>query len=206
MTELGAIPAARPAVLVIDNAVADRCLAAQAFATAGWMAVGVASDGWAAAGRAQPPSLVLVAGDGPPVAALRATPNVGEAPLVAWTREGLTPSGYDDGLVKPFTPAAIAALARRWRPDDPSAVLGRLEAALGRAEIAAMTAKLREQLRAALETGGRAEAHRIAGIAGMLGFAELGAAWLAVADGAVDALPPARIATRRALLALARRG
>jgi hypothetical protein len=196
---------------MIDDDAGDRCFAGQLFASLGWEPVGTATDGWQQVARGTAPALVLRgAGNAPAVDVLRTHPAVRDAPIVAWVAAAQAmPADVDDVLDKATGAPGMKALAQRWRPDDPSATLDGLEAALGTEEIGEMIGRLRAQLTAALAalttTDHPAEAHRIAGIAGMLGFGQLGAAWLAVSQGAEGSSTTARIATRRALWALRRR-
>ncbi|MGJ3629404.1 hypothetical protein AB5I41_25810 [Sphingomonas sp. MMS24-JH45] len=97
------------------------------------------------------------------------------------------------------------ALLARWTP-LPLADLARLEVAFGHAEVTALLQRLRDQLNRALEGWGGGDAHRLSGIAGMLGFADLATAWRAVDQcGGVEADRRARIETRRAIAAIAKR-
>lgn len=90
--------------------------------------------------------------------------------------------------------------------EDPVAVLDRLEAAFGRDPIHAMLRRFAEQLQQALADGdGTADAHRVAGTAGTLGFAALGRAWLMVADGDGSALDQALRESRTAIEVIDRR-
>ncbi|MFS0771714.1 hypothetical protein [Sphingomonas sp. 1P08PE] len=201
----------RPMVLMIDDDAGDRCFAGELFASLGWEPVGATADGWHRAASGTVPALILRGGGNvPAIDVLRAHAAVRDAPIVAWVAAAqATPADVDDVLDKAAGAAGIKALAQRWRPDDPSATLDGLEAALGADEIGEMIGRLRAQLTAALAalatTDHPAEAHRIAGIAGMLGFGQLGAAWLAVSQGVEGSGTAARIATRRALWALRRR-
>jgi hypothetical protein len=91
-------------------------------------------------------------------------------------------------------PAALAD----WLHAERLAVLARLATAFGAANVATLTGGLRGLLVTALaerdDDALAGQAHRIAGLAGTLGFARLGRQWLRVAD----AERPITLATRRA--------
>lgn len=112
---------------------------------------------------------------------------------------------YDEIVPAPIDRDAATALLARWTPlrlDD----LSRLEAAFGEAEVGAMLHRLRDQLDRAIDAPDTGAAHRLSGIAGMLGFVELAAAWRGVDEGGgPDAERRARIETRRAIAAIAKR-
>lgn len=75
----------------------------------------------------------------------------------------------------------------------------RLVRLIGFDEAEAMRARFEDALREALADPQAAPAHRLAGIAGMVGEGDLSALWSRVDRGEVDALPLALEATRRAL-------
>ncbi len=198
-----------PTVLVIDHSPSLGQPVSSAFRAAGWSVVPAGRGGWREAAASQPPSLVLHGWpenrDATPDI-LRASA-IGEAPIVAWGASTVPP-GFDDRLARPCPDDAVIALAARWWPQEPSDVLDRLVRSLGAAEIDPLLMRLRHHLVAATAMPGTdpaGDAHRIAGIAGMLGFDGLGAAWLAVSHREPGAQADARIATRRALLVLSRR-
>lgn len=95
--------------------------------------------------------------------------------------------GYDDIIVSPFSPTALVEAAERWRPRDMPPASQRLETVFGRDEIVQMIQGLRDVLHAALDARGGADAagsaHRVAGIAGILGFSDLGRDWQALSEG-----------------------
>lgn len=97
-----------------------------------------------------------------------------------------------------------------WWPLAPDPVRERLATMLGQASYADLAARFGEQLNEALAATMRdgaspGVAHRIAGLAGTLGFAEVSSAWLPLAEGAGDApaLAAAGTAARRALQVIA---
>ena len=108
----------------------------------------------------------------------------------------------DESLGLPIDAQRLATIAQRWDPRETIAGARRLAALFGEAAIAGSLEGLRDQLAAALQGSGLATAHRIAGLAGTLGFPEASAAWLAVSEGEPDALPAARREARRVLLAI----
>ena len=150
-------------------------------------------------------SLILYGAGEPTTAdALRQRLRTAAVPVLGWSDQEL--AGADATVPLSVTADALAELARRWWPVDPDDLLVRLERSMGTAEIDGLLSRLREQLEAASAgDGGAVGAHRIAGIAGMLGFPQLGAAWLAVSHGEPGAEQVAGVETRRALFALSRR-
>lgn len=103
--------------------------------------------------------------------------------------------------------ALLAALIERWRPMAMPDAVARQIHAFGHEQMAPLLTRLRTRLVDALsgpvdETG----AHQLAGIAGLLGFADVAASWEAMScDGESDARE-ARRAARRAVAALDRSG
>jgi len=94
---------------------------------------------------------------------------------------------------------ALADHALRRPPYSPFYTLVRL---LGTDDAAAMIARFADALRAAIagESPTKDEAHRLAGLAGAIGYRELGDAWSAAEHGGADAIANA-LATSRATLA-----
>lgn len=85
----------------------------------------------------------------------------------------------------------------------------RIAAMLGDGPIAGMIERLARRLEAALvdvEAGAidKAEAHRLAGLCGTLGFGQAHAAWLDLSVGKTTSLADARRTTRLTLAAIAR--
>jgi hypothetical protein len=181
-------------------------------AEAGRLASVAQTQGWRVTDNAADdvPHLIVVA-PGVDVAAIRAgtTPRAA-APVILLAADvgSAPPPGIDDRVAPPTSDAAAGAILDRWRPDG-LAALARIEVALGVESVRAMLLRLRHQLEAALDDAPPAEtvlrAHRLGGIAGMLGFGALGEAWLAVESGVPGAAGAARIQTRRTLAAIARR-
>lgn len=80
----------------------------------------------------------------------------------------------------------------RWKRHDEMATVARLEAVFGRAEIRAILLRFRGFLETALDALDRGEAHtiahRVAGMAGTVGFSAVGREWSLVSDdGGFDA-------------------
>ncbi|WBO24530.1 response regulator [Sphingomonas abietis] len=135
-------------------------------------------------------------------------------PILAFTampretaHERAMAAGMDGHVAKPFTPAALVAAVEYWRPGGgphPSAALAGI---FGRTEVASLLSRFRDQLVEALDasddhTARRSRAHKIAGISGTLGFADVSRNWLAVSEGHDSAWDEARAAARRAIVTL----
>ncbi len=113
-----------------------------------------------------------------------------------------------DDHVASDTPNEVVDAIRRWRPGDLLAGARRLEAAFGHEAIGGMIAGFRAQLADAIYRHDRGDdaglAHRVAGLAGTLGFAEVSREWLALSEGDAGAWEGARRAARMALAAIDR--
>lgn len=122
----------------------------------------------------------------------------------------LRAAGFDDRLDNPIAPDAVNALANRWRPLPQGAATRRLVASFGVATMEPMLVRFADLLEDALMdmtgTSSRALAHRVAGVAGTLGFEELGRHWLALSEGDETKQPDARIASRLAIGTILRGG
>lgn len=146
---------------------------------------------------------VVVVGDWPHVATLRAQEVGATVPILhVVTDDRGTPDPLVDGMA--HSPATAIATLGQWCPSRRAATLARLRHMFGASEIDALLTGLRRSLAEAIA---RSEAsievaHRIAGIAGTLGFADVGAAWLRLAEGDMIALPAARRAALRAIAIL----
>lgn len=145
------------------------------------------------------------------------------APIIAFTTHGpaageqhFIDRGFDGLLSKPFVAGDLIAVIRRWTPFD-LPVTGdgdrssQLAGLLGREAADAMIDRMRIDLVEAIEAidaGGdeRALGHRLGGLAGMLGFPALSAAWLALEDGGMALWPTARAITRETIARLGSRG
>ena len=165
------------------------------------------------------PSLIVLGPDGgcgafeSTVAALRAAdgPLAAIPLIVILPSMGLQPgaeSAADASIARPATADALVAAIAPWHPAGLLAGVRRLEAHFGRDAIAAMITGFRQQLAKAIERHGRSRdaglAHRIAGLAGTLGFAAVGASWLALSEGDESAWGDARREARKAIAAIDR--
>lgn len=110
--------------------------------------------------------------------------------------------GADDDI--PGTDGRASAALAAWAP-PPNPAFERLAGVFGRDQIVSLATRFREQLIEAAEEvrigDAAAIAHRIAGMAGTLGFAEVGAAW----NGYRAGTSPATVLreTRRAIYRIA---
>lgn len=128
-------------------------------------------------------------------------------PILAYTMMRLDDAeiralGMDGRVPKPCTPEVLAAAAAHWRPDCETAGAHRLAEVFGVAELASLVARFRAQLADAvvkLDAGDVTAAHRIAGVAGTLGFAAVSASWVAVSEGDVASRDQARRDARIAI-------
>jgi CheY-like chemotaxis protein len=209
----------RFSILVVDDESANRALAAGILGAAGWQ-VHEAENGDAAIAAAQEHRFDLIlmdiqmpGRDGFDAArAIRQGDGPGAAvPILAFTAvppgdaiERARAAGMDGHIAKPFTPEALLAATDPWRPDGAASPAASLVAIFGAAEIARLLDRFRVQLAEALAADDapaerRARAHKIAGISGTLGFAEVSRLWLAVSEGDESAWDEARIAARRAI-------
>lgn len=145
----------------------------------------------------------------------RLAPPGNGVPILVLGKAGLATAGAGGHLEAPLEEAALLALLRHWagplgdhmlrgEPWSPRYRLIRLmglEAA--DATLARLAAALGEAVAAAGD-GGTVSAHRLAGVAGLCGFAELGGLWSRVDRGEDDALPAALAASRSAAAEIAR--
>ncbi len=112
----------------------------------------------------------------------------------------------DGHIAKPIPPPALIERLAPWWPLAMTPARSRLAAAFGAAEIAALNESFRTQLVDALaridDPDVAVLAHRIAGVAGTLGFMDVHDSWLALSEDAHGARGQAVRAARRALRAL----
>lgn len=183
-----------PRVLIVDDEPLQRAFAGQVLEAVGWSAIAADSVEATCSAWIAPVHLVLLdlhlPGLDPKIVLprFRALPVGAAVPVVAFTTtrlkdtEPLLAIGFDDVLAKPCTPGELMRCAARWRPRAPGAATVHLHQIFGHAEIDPLLARFRDLLAEALAAlaSGRAEAlaHRVSGIAGTLGFAAVGAAWL----------------------------
>lgn len=214
---------AAPVLLVVDDDPLQHDLVRALLEPAGWKVLSAAS-GRAALTVANDhhPALILMdlqmeGIDGEETARLLRAggPAVASIPILAYsatrsTGDGRDPPDHMDGIVdKAGGASALAQTIDAWRPaslDGPR----RIAAALGLPAIQAMVDRLADRLRDALDQLHHgafdvAEAHRLAGLCGTLGFADAHRAWLAVSEADDSALADARRATRLTLAAITTR-
>lgn len=156
--------------------------------------------GWshrAAAVAAEPYDVMICMPEEVPIA-----PGDAPAPVVAlasaaWIAGG-DARGYDEAIDRARLRDDLPRVIAEWSHAERLATLERLAATFGAAPVADLLRGLRRLLERALAdedaaAGRTGDAHRIAGLAGTLGFAGLGRRWLRVAEGT-----PPTAATRRA--------
>lgn len=132
--------------------------------------------------------------------------------LIATDREDMTEitaAEMDGHVTRTTTTDALLATLAPWRREPPDPTRLRLAGAFGQAAFGSLVSNFERQLAEALailnaDTRKMGIAHRIAGIAGTLGFAELSQTWLALSEGDHAMVGPARLAARRALVAISR--
>lgn len=163
------------------------------------------------AAQRQPADVILLRlpDDALAVARLRAAPRrVASTPILAFVDaplpdEALWSRGLDAGLPMSASLQDVVAEAARWRPDDAMGVPTRLMTAFGVPEMTKLIGCFRAQLAAAVgalgDGGSASEAHRIAGIAGTLGFARVSASWLRLSEGDLTGRRDARRDARLAI-------
>lgn len=127
-----------------------------------------------------------------------------DIPCITIREAGLIHDHHADLEIPASEPdTALVARFAQWLP--PSAdELDRLAQAFGRASLAPLVERLRDELRAAvvlLDSGGRPDAHKLAGVAGTVGFAAASDAWrrLDEVDGPTG---DARRETRKAIVTI----
>jgi CheY-like chemotaxis protein len=208
-----------PSILIVDDEAANRALASGILSAAGWR-VDEADNGEAAiaAARDGRHALILMDIQMPGLdgfASARAIRQgerpAASVPILAFTAvppgdavERARAAGMDGHIGKPFTPEALIAATEPWRSASGPLPAASLVAIFGEAEITGLLARFRDQLAEALAAEEapaerKARAHKIAGISGTLGFAEVSRLWLAVSEGGETAWADARIAARRAI-------
>ncbi len=208
-----------PRLLIVDDEPVHRASVTRVLGSAGW-AVDEAADGAAAlraieATRYAVVLLGMPGADGFEVArVIRAGHGADPAvPILAVTAlsgpdvmRRVEDAGMDGHIARPIPPAALIERLARWWPVSTSPARARLAAAFGAAEIGALDESFRAQLVDALaridQPGVAALAHRIAGVAGTLGFTDVHDAWLALSEGAPGARRRAANAAHRTLRAL----
>jgi hypothetical protein len=163
----------------------------------------LAAHGWACrttSDVAVPPDVAICPPEG--VAQVRVAhpqlPLIVIAPAARIAAADVQSYGGDDAVDVAQLERDLPAAVTDWLHSERLSVLDRLAAAFGSANVAALLGGLRGLLLTALverdDQALAAEAHRIAGLAGTLGFARLGRQWLRVTRGE----RPITAATRRA--------
>lgn len=198
-----------PIVLVVDDEPTNRAFVRRALSSAGWSVIEAADgDEAVAAVNAALPNLVVMDINMPQRNGWEATrliraapPPHGMVPILAFTSLGLTDDmvrtrGMDGWIPKPCPDDVLIQAAARWRPDGQMAQAERLAVAFGADEIAALVRSFRDQLADAIDRLDGSDqsflAHRIAGVAGTLGFTEVSSSWLRLSEGDASALDEAR--------------
>ncbi len=212
---------ATPDLLIVDDDPANHGIADVISAATGWRTARADIGAPALeAARGHRHALILIdirrpATDGfGTAAAIRAGGGISAATpiLVIAAARRLVPaarlraSGIDGRIVSPFDADTLRSAIEPWRPPDTPAPIAKLAALFGAAEIGALLAGFRHQLDEALgstDTPRYAGAHRLAGIAGTLGFPDVSKWWLAVSEGDETASAKARISARKALAEIA---
>ncbi|WP_375396921.1 response regulator [uncultured Sphingomonas sp.] len=207
--------------MVVDDEPANRVFVANVLSAAQWDVVEV-EDGaavMAVATRASPDLIIMdidmLSLDGwSATAAIRAAgPPLSNVPILAYTTMRLTDAeilarGMNGRLPKPSTADSLIAAVAPWRPDGGLAGVHRLIDVFGRDEMTRLVLRFRDQLAealGALDAGAaNALAHRLAGVAGTLGFAEVSASWLRLSEGDESACDDARHDARIALACIDR--
>jgi CheY-like chemotaxis protein len=206
--------------LVVDDEPANRLFINKVLASSGWRVI-EATNGEEAivAARQAAPDLVVMDIDMPvrdgwsATDAIRAgdTP-LSSVPILAFTTLKLTDGdllrrGMDGRVPKPCTPEQLIAATARWRPDGEMSGAKKLADVFGREELAGLVERFRDQLADAIDAiddGNVSMAHRIAGVAGTLGFAAVSASWLALSEGDDSVRDQARRDARIAIVAIDR--
>ena len=214
-----------PFLLLIDDEPAHHTLADAVLTAGGWR-VDHADDGETGVGIAASRryALVLIDIQMPGMTgfeascAIRNGPGASaSAPILAFTAQrgddleaGIRAAGMDGLVAKPFTAETLREAALRWWPTDLPAPVRRLAATFGTAEIAGLIDRFRAQLEQTLayedNAGDIAHAHKLAGVAGTLGFPDVHRPWLAVSEGDASAYAEARTSARQALAQIAAAG
>ncbi len=161
-------------------------------------------------------ALVAITPDAPTPARVRARADAPYLPVLAlapddWIRRhDWRALGYDGTVAAEAMPEALVDALADWHRDATLATLDRLEASFGAVEVAALVERFGAMLAAARDerdpTALADMAHRVAGIAGTLGFAALGRLWLRFSEGETGLADSARRAAAHAIATIARRG
>ena len=209
-----------PTLLLVSDETAKHGLREPLLASAGWR-LKTAQSGTDAGLLAErvSVSLVLVALQDPLARAtatdmIRAAPGASAAaPILVFGEsngvdDGPKWSGVDRVLPPTLATNALLQCLESWRPVSLDSTR-RIAAMFGAGPISGMIERLARRLEAAssgLDRGlvDKAEAHRLAGLCGTLGFGQAHAAWLDVSLGDDSAVNEVRRTTRLTLAAIAR--
>jgi CheY-like chemotaxis protein len=210
-------------VLIVDDEEANRIVVRRVLEDAGWTTI-EACDGNQAVDLAieKRPALIVMDIDMPGCDGFAATQAIrrsdrplSSVPVLVYSAMQLSDDeisrrGMDGRIPKPFKPEQLIEAIAPWLQDGQMAGAERLAGVFGKAELDKLIAGLREQLMTAVEDLDTvpipATAHRIAGLAGTLGFAALSASWLALSEGDESARDGARRDARLAIAAIDRSG
>lgn len=205
----------RSTILIGVAAPADRRLARDVLSAAEWDVLDLPDRSTVLAqARERPPVLILLddvlgATGAALVAAVRAAGGAtGSTPILAFmpasvTLESLWSREIDGNIASAAGEAALVAAVELWRPTDELAGAHRLADTFGEAVIASMLTRFQAQLAGLVPglgtTTGYGDLHRIAGVAGTLGFDRICDSWQRLADGDGAVLPVARRDARRVI-------
>lgn len=208
----------RSTVLLGETAANDRRVVRDILSGAGWDVV-EAQDAASLLSQAceHRPALTLlddVLSDDRILLALRAAAlPLRTMPILAFTRDvvatdALWARGLDGRIAKPASAAALVAAVAPWRPAGELAGAHRLAELFGEAAIVPLVARFGAQLADAVGGLGTTVSadvlHRLAGVAGTLGFDRICASWEGLSQGDVAILPVARREARLVLAQLDR--
>lgn len=211
----------QPTLILADDDPERRRWAGGIMAAAGWQVVSAERAAVRAMLAAARDGALLLIGMGSmprdaldEVAAIRGggTP-AASIPIIGIAARGAMPdtrvrSGGLDALVEtPCADRVLIAATEPWRPLDAPDPRARLAPLLPATVLDEMFARLRGEMADAIaevEAGSvdRARAHRLAGLAGTLGFTEVHRHWIALSDGTQVSPGTARIAARMAIHAI----
>ena len=215
------LPDLRNSILIVDDEEANRLVIRRFLEHAG-LDVVEAADGDKAIARARAslPALIIMDIDMPRCDGFEAAriirasdPPLSTAPILVYSALSLTDAdisrrGMDGRIPKPCTSDQLTAAIEPWLKTGQMAGAQRLADLFGVEELTRLISGLRGQLRAAIDdldaTVIPATAHRIAGVAGTLGFADVSASWLALSEGDESARDRARRDARLAIGAIDR--
>lgn len=220
MTKAGTLNLDAPTLLLVCDASGPQGLSDPLLTTAGWRVARAQSgrDAGLLAARS-PISLVLVALDNAAACAsvadiIRTAPGASAAaPILVLGQSSASNddpkwSGVDTILPFDVAPQALLQGLESWRPVSVESTR-RIAAMFGAGPIAGMIERLARRLEAAIDGLDRghidkAEAHRLAGLCGTLGFGQAHAAWLDLSLGDESSITEVRRTTRLTLAAIAR--